>query len=455
MLDPQDWMISYTELYASTESSTSQTSSISDYHGPLSKPSRTGVWDVPVTLSETGGQTFGFDAKDAKARNIRLGKEMQDFVVGPMPVEMFLEKYFNASTISLKGIPPWENAFDKVPNGKKPRKKTKKGEKEGKGGEKEKPLQEKDIYELVIRAMNATAGRGSRCPGFSFRNTSDNPDKSRGVVGCRKPDICCYADHHLSQVETPSSSGDLRAQADMGFAEMYFEVKLKASQDVFRDPPPDTTTQYRRDWHFCFHGRKSETALRDAMEVLGQNSTYAAEIFMQQYRLCVYSVSMSSTIVRILRWDRAGVIVTEAFDIHKRPDFLCKFFWYLAHSSDTVRGYDLSVVPATTEEETKFANQIKQHIATQISVVGEDAMQHALDEHFALGHVTSVFMPRLAPDQNTEIIYRLLVSRPLSVPLSVVGRSTRTYWAVDPDASAVVFLKDTWRLGRSDREGRD
>ena len=43
---------------------------------------------------------------------------------------------------------------------------------------------------------------------------------------------------------------------------------------------------------------------------------------------------------------------------------------------------------------------------------------------------------------------RVLVSRPIAVPLSVSGRGTRTYWAMrtlSDGTTDIVLLKDTWR----------
>ena len=46
---------------------------------------------------------------------------------------------------------------------------------------------------------------------------------------------------------------------------------------------------------------------------------------------------------------------------------------------------------------------------------------------------------------NSKSGRRYLVSRPVISPLSLVGKGTRGYWAVDASTRQVVFLKDTWR----------
>ena len=51
------------------------------------------------------------------------------------------------------------------------------------------------------------------------------------------------------------------------------------------------------------------------------------------------------------------------------------------------------------------------------------------------------------------IVGRFLISRPVVSPLSLSGRGTRGFWAVDVLSRRVVFVKDTWRTGPS--EGKE
>ncbi|KAI0366928.1 hypothetical protein BV20DRAFT_618113 [Pilatotrama ljubarskyi] len=392
-----------------------------------------GAWNTAVPLTETSGQTFGFDPKDADSRNARLGKEISWTTVGPMPVKDFLEEFFEASKVDFSEMPSPEGAFDLVVT--------------------EKTKSEKDMYAPMIQALNAVETerekRGSRCPGFTFRDTSAHPDTSGGSLGAKKPDICCYANRHLSTVD--AHKGDLQSRTDMGLAAAFFEVKLLDTDDIFIDPSPDDDDIDRESATFVF-GRCTASTLEKAEVDLGQNTSYAAEIGLRQFRHCIYSVFLSGVLARLARWDRAGVIITEAFNLRSHPHHLCRFFWCFAKVSDTERGYDLSVEPAEFDQETTFKEIVWKHVTEQIPSASKEEKQQLLNRHYAPGCVTSICMPRT--EGGYEVSYQLLISRPVSVPLSLVGRSTRAYWAVDVGRKKVVFLKDTWRRrDRKDREG--
>ncbi|KAH9849524.1 hypothetical protein C2E23DRAFT_363420 [Lenzites betulinus] len=387
-----------------------------------------GAWKTPAAYTENSAQTFGFQAKKAEERNKRLGAETRRVAVGPMPVEDFLAAFFNHTPNFFENMPSSDRAFESVPA---------------------KASKESDLYKPLIIALNAAPGEkghGSRCPGFTFRDTSNHPDQSGGKLGAKKPDICCYADHHLSAVE-PSRRKDLVSRTDMGLAATYFEIKSKASADVFFDPPSGVD---RATWQFVFKDLKNE-ALEAALEILGQHTAYASEIGMRQFRSFVFSITMVGIIVRLMRWDRAGVIVSEAFDLHRNPEYLCKFLWCFSHASDFERGYDLTAVPAQNSDEQVFVDCINAHIKAQLPEATEQEYKTLLGEHFAPGVVTSIFVSRKMQGSAVTTPYEYLVSRPVVAPLSMIGRGTRGYWAVDRRTRKVLYLKDTWRSGT--REG--
>ncbi|KAH9849505.1 hypothetical protein C2E23DRAFT_362487 [Lenzites betulinus] len=69
-----------------------------------------------------------------------------------------------------------------------------------------------------------------------------------------------------------------------------------------------------------------------------------------------------------------------------------------------------------------------------------------MSQHYSPGHVAMVAVfPHGETTSRLDACY-YLVSRPVVSSLSLVGRGTRGYWAVDLETSSVVFLKDTWRI---------
>ncbi|KAJ3018305.1 hypothetical protein NUW54_g368 [Trametes sanguinea] len=155
-----------------------------------------------------------------------------------------------------------------------------------------------------------------------------------------------------------------------------------------------------------------------------------------------------------MRWDRSGLIVSETFDIIEQPHYLCQFFWRFSRLSDPARGYDSTVEAASQAEENIFRLSIQAHLLQQITLdPASDAMRGYLNVHYKPGRVTAIRMQPVANGAGIPVPRKLLISRPICIPLSPSGRCTRTYWAVvvdetDPSAAPrdVWLLKDTWRI---------
>ncbi|KAL7279685.1 hypothetical protein ACG7TL_006092 [Trametes sanguinea] len=313
--------------------------------------SGSGVWNTPIAYTEDSSQRFGFDEKEAKPRYMRLAKQVLQTTLGPMPVDVFLDEFLSRKQILHDDMPPSTNAFDGVAQAISSR------------TSKKLNVREVDLYEPLIRALNMDSPESCRCPGYIFKDTSDHPDETHGKVGSTKPDVLCYATQRLTDADLSSDS--IRARADMGFAETFIEVKL---EDPLSDP---SFSQDRTTWPFFLGGRKINIggkAHDSSLENLGQSIAYGTEILARQHRCFCLSVMLAMTQARFARWDRTGVIVTEAFDIIEQPQYLCAFFWYFARLSETARGYDGSVQPALAEEERIFQDSILSHLAKQTAL---------------------------------------------------------------------------------------
>ena len=351
------------------------------------------------------------------------------------------------------------------------------------------------IVTQLIYKVSSLNSAPERCPGFAFYDTHDWADNSGpgGTLGSCKPDICCYAKEHAplvkdvaantssvapgvpasapsasssaeppiglpvetthgnSEVNTPPlpspRSEHLYKYADMGFVAFYFEVKSDHTADFFEDPPASPKSVHA-DYSFV----KKSTRKRDAD--LGQAVNYALEVCRRQHRHCCFSISVSGSTARFIRWDRAGAVVSQSFDYTTNPEHLCSFLWCFAKLSNVHRGYDLTVDPATSDEELLFKRTIEEHIKWQLGPNDADLKKckEALEDHYQKNAVTVIHL-----EHHGQFI-SLLISRPIAVPLSMAGRGTRTYWAVliranQTQTARVVCLKDTWRYGTLEKEG--
>ena len=162
---------------------------------------------------------------------------------------------------------------------------------------------------------------------------------------------------------------------------------------------------------------------------------------------------MAGSLARFFRWDHAGCIVSQAFDVRQYPDTLAEFFWRYSRLSDGERGHDWSVQRATLEQEHLFRDMVKEYLGLQLELTGEE-LERALVTHYQAGHVAVVRVDTQESLPDDEDPHFFIVSRPVITPLHLEGRSTRGYWAVNAKTREVVFLKDTWRTCSSkEREG--
>lgn len=297
-----------------------------------------------------------------------------------------------------------------------------------------------------VVALNRRTTFKSRCPGFIFDGSPFDDVSSPSTLGDMKPDICCYATGNLEAVKARGST-----RAELGFAELFIEVKPDPHHDFFVDPPA-AGNDNDGESHDFFANSEDATFNRRRNRALGQHISYVTEIFARQYRVKLFTVSMSGSYARFLRWDRSGCIVSEAFDIREHPEVLCEFLWRFSQTTSEVRGHDPTICAALPQEEELFRDALRTHVEFQLGI-GGDGLDHALREHYHPGCVSVVSVLAHGEAANADSLRRFLVSRPVVSPLNLTGRSTRGFWGVDASTRRVVFLKDTWRSSSSETEG--
>ncbi len=251
-----------------------------------------------------------------------------------------------------------------------------------------------------------------------------------------KPDICCYSQPYLPTIEAAAPTD----RTELGYTELFIEVKPDPSQDFFIDAK--NTDDDERDDFLAMS--EDEAFVERRWRAFGQHILYVTEILARQHRTFLFSISMSGSRARFLRWDRAGCVVSAAFDVRKDPQLLCEFIWRFSQTNDVGRGHDLTVSMVAPEDETIFRDTIREYVRTQTELEGAE-LERALSEHYQPGHVTAVSVSPHGQVLSPENKRRFLVSRPVVSPLNLTGRATRGHWAVDQSTHEVVFLKDAWR----------
>lgn len=398
------------------------------------------VYNTSMALDDHQPHTRGLEPPKAYSRNQRLVQDARTCTVGPMPVQAFIDALLSPVPASRKKeVLPSTGAFKGVPSS---------------------GATASDIYTPLVRvfhdicpqtslisyqlsALNTSRKSKSRAPGLVFENAPMSSSEPH-TPGLMKPHICCYTHENLDTLHNAPTS----SRAELGYAELFIEVKPDIALDFFVDPPPDATSKERGTHDFFAHFR-DDNLKRRAERAFGQHITYALEIQARQHRVHLFSISIAGSYARLLRWDRSGIIVTESFDLLVRPDLLSEFLARFAFASEHERGHDGSVEAASPQEELLFRDVVTKYVQDQLDLADDD-LTRAVAEHYQEGCVYAMRVS--TKDPATPAVERYLVSRPVTSPLQLVGRATRGHWAVHADTERLVFLKDIWRR-RGEQEG--
>ena len=245
------------------------------------------------------------------------------------------------------------------------------------------------------------------CPNLVGIDTSSTPMTTFSGNNCIKPDITYY--------NSPRSDVE---RADVESAELMIEAKFSEQDDPFKDVPTDKGFLRNSD---------------KAKQTLGQVTSYATAHLAAQFRTHVFSILLFRKSARLMRWDRAGVIVSERIRLDK--SMLARFFWRFSNANASDRGHDPTVTPFKfTKTLTKeFLYNRLQFAADLVNVKVEDVN----------------FFEVLLPREN----HRYVIGKATYLGVaSLASRATRTFKAWCLTTRRPVFLKDTWRiLSRSQR----
>ena len=202
-----------------------------------------------------------------------------------------------------------------------------------------------------------------------------------------------------------------------------------------------------------------------AQRSLGQIAEYVAKVLRRQHRLHFFTIYVYAGQARVIRWDRAGVIISTPFDFEEDPTLLYQVIWRYACMTRTQRGYDPTAALATKEEIAEMrAFQCKPHEGWLAQ-----ARDNALDKpgwpvyKISMSPESLVDVQKLNPitddisrdeESNFEALKQraeaanelcFIVGRCYFASSSPTGRGTKAYIAYDRCGRRLVFLKDCWR----------
>lgn len=192
---------------------------------------------------------------------------------------------------------------------------------------------------------------------------------------------------------------------------------------------------------------------------LGQMADYVSKIFRRQHRTHLFSLFVFQGQARIIRWDRAGAIVSTIIDFAEHPSLLHKVIWRYAGMNQEQRGFDSTVVPATKAEMDKMRNchapdnwiaQRRNDALDQrgwpiykVKMRQGDIIKQRPLKPIARDVKVDDPDPGMQPDALKEV--PVLVGKRYFATNSPTGRGTKCYIAYDLSRDRLVFLKDYWR----------
>jgi Fungal protein kinase len=228
----------------------------------------------------------------------------------------------------------------------------------------------------------------------------------------RKPDISVF-----SSIPNPDSATRRPQEFHWGAVELWIETKPKKC-----DPFIETgELQKHGDAVTCHIGWT-----KIQYKTCGQLIAYAAAIHRFQFRVFSFSIVLFDDTARLLRWDRSGIIYTEAF---KWADgSLFEFLWRFNHLSAVDRGYDTTVCPVEDDEAEAALPKLRDHL--KVGHLGKEHLRRILawDDH-ALDNMARRYITPNAKWATDALI----------------GRATFGYVAYDVERDDLVYLKDFWR----------
>ncbi|KAL6308518.1 hypothetical protein BKA93DRAFT_702813, partial [Sparassis latifolia] len=203
----------------------------------------------------------------------------------------------------------------------------------------------------------------------------------------------------------------------------------------------------------------------------GQIISYAKMLFSRQHRCFAFTILILRDFARIIRWDRAGTVITNKFK-YTNTEYLGKFLWRFCNMTDKQQGYDTTAVavkPGSADYKlmeqlaknppkgagSEYARQSFARSMPNLSKGNPDDWScWKLTVHPEKGRATSGSDPRRAGrDARKKPRSRyFLVGKPHFQASGMTGRATRGYIAYDCQGEKFVFLKDVWRVDLPDIE---
>lgn len=178
--------------------------------------------------------------------------------------------------------------------------------------------------------------------------------------------------------------------------------------------------------------------LRDDFAEIGKNQALhtivvsmmhrARLIFQSQPgRRCIQTFTLGGDYLRCFVIDRAGVVASQAFSIHRKEKMALRVFWAFFHGAPAWYGLDPSIMGMLDRKESIF-----------------DPTSVAFDTV-----VPYIYIPDSASGSNIRVF---LDRQPFEARQAVISKGS-TLWRAKDESGRRLIVKDQWRNAERDAEG--
>ncbi|KAH8099792.1 hypothetical protein BXZ70DRAFT_1078132 [Cristinia sonorae] len=185
--------------------------------------------------------------------------------------------------------------------------------------------------------------------------------------------------------------------------------------------------------------RPMEHTLQKDLDTQGQLIVYSARMLARQHRTFAISLFVCGSTARFIRWDYGGSTVSESFNHVENPRILTEYQWRHGQLTRLQGGFDPTVRLADSSEAKRFMDAIKNHQKYSKRKLPD------VDLKLMKEYPTSVITVRgTIPGETTES-REYIVRAPVRAPSSLVGQTSRVFYALDVEADKLVCLKEYLR----------
>ncbi|GJE92032.1 hypothetical protein PsYK624_081850 [Phanerochaete sordida] len=171
----------------------------------------------------------------------------------------------------------------------------------------------------------------------------------------------------------------------------------------------------------------------------GRLAQLAEQHFREQHRLFLWQIALSHRRAHLIRWDRAGAIVSEGFDPVEDP-WIFRLAWAYSRASRQQQGFDGTAF-LLSHHRLMFNDCITQYMSQRLSN-GRKVFSAVRQTQKSSSPVYRLDVP---DERAADGVRPCLVAEPFYSSHTPLGRGTRVFIAYDLVDRELRIVKDSWR----------